>query len=698
MDAIISKPMGVDVLSSLQQWQQLKQAQLNASLTGQQIQGAAIGNQLAGLGVGQKAFGLNMLGVPTGGIGAPGAGPGAAPSPLATLTPQGASPQAGSALPPAATDPGGAASPAASSNGVVFEGIPMPKAALGGLALSGFTPESLAKVNETRRQTIFQAVSSAPPNDYPAAMTQLANAGWVSPTQLQDALQHPEGRARILQATMTPESYQSALTAAQGQGNTLDPATGNLTQSPAALATKGIVAGQDARAHAAVTPTTITEPGPNGQPIQVNTNALAASQAGNAAPGAGAAPALNVGMKAVNSITDPAAQSMALKAAVAAGLPPEALPAWISTVHNESGWNLSAPNGAAGEIGPGQLLPKTGATLGLTPAQLADPQTNLIASAKYFGQQWAASHGQPAASMAGYNTGDVTKPDDAYVNPAMARLNGWSGAAAPGAIPGTPTGIPVLGPAQTAGLDVAKSSIANDQSEVASSLTKAQGAQQAQAQLLNLRQLGGQINAGSFADARQGIQNYLQTFSPDAANKFVSAITAGNIDPSKAAATQEFVKLSLQNAGSAEKDTLGSRGGFGAIQLYQKSFPNIETQPGAIHDMTNLLLVAHQRDIDYGTGVNQYFQNQRDSFEGGSGAYNSTQKFDQHFMQSNAPQVYVGAAAALNDVPYAKWSSGMSPAQQQEALRVMWRADPSATPLGADGKTRYSNPALTAAQ
>lgn len=695
MDAIISKPMGIDVLSSLQQWQALRQAQLNASLTGQQIQGAALQNQLAGLGIGQKAYGLNLLGVPTGGATVPPPSPlsavAAGPASASSVQPQ----PGGPALPPAQQDAGSGGDAAASGNGIVFQGIPMPKAALGGLALSGFTPDAVAKINETRRQTIFQTVSSTPPNDYPAAMAQLAQAGWVSPPQLQDALAHPEGRARILQATITPEAYQSAQTAAQGQGIQYNPQTGQPMVSGTAVAAKGALATQEATAKAAVTPTTITQPGPNGQPQQVNTNALAASQAGDA-PG-GSAPALNVGMQAVNSITNPAAQSMALKAAVAAGLPPEALPAWISTIHNESGWNLSAANGAAGEIGPGQIKPATGQTLGYTAQQLADPQTNLIASARYFAQQWAASHGQPAQSMAGYNTGDVTKPDDAYTGPAMARLNGWSGAAQPGAIPGTPTGINPLGPTGQVGLDVTKQAITSDQGEVAGSLAKAQGAQQAQAQLLNLRSLGGQINAGSFADARQGMQNYLATFAPQAAQDFTKAVTGGLVDPSKAGATQEFVKLSLQNAGSAERDTLGSRGGYGAIQLYQKSFPNIETQPSAIHDMTNLLLVAHQRDIDYGQGVNQYFQSQRDGFEGGSGAYNSTQKYDQQFMQSNSPQVYVGAAAALNDVPYTKWSQGLNPAQHQEALRVMWRADPSATPLGADGKTRYSNPALAAA-
>jgi len=156
----------------------------------------------------------------------------------------------------------------------------------------------------------------------------------------------------------------------------------------------------------------------------------AASSAPSATPPASSGPSPVVSA-AFGSLPDDNTRKLATNAIMQSGLPPAAVPAWLSTVHNESGWNLNEPDGAAGEIGPGQVKPATGQTMGFTPQQLRDPQTNLTASAKYFAQQWAAGNNDPASAMAGYNTGtpDPTK-DPAYVQSGMSRLAAWGGAPA----------------------------------------------------------------------------------------------------------------------------------------------------------------------------------------------------------------------------------------------------------------------------
>lgn len=137
----------------------------------------------------------------------------------------------------------------------------------------------------------------------------------------------------------------------------------------------------------------------------------------------------------------------AVNAALKAGLPPDAWPSWIASIHTESGWNPNAPTGAAGEVGIGQVKPATGQMMGVAPDQLADPNANLLASAKYYATKWQEGAGNPMAALTGYNTGNVAGNAPEYVNKALTRLAQWGyspvgtspvgggGAPAPGAPP-----------------------------------------------------------------------------------------------------------------------------------------------------------------------------------------------------------------------------------------------------------------------
>ena len=262
---------------------------------------------------------------------------------------------------------------------------------------------------------------------------------------------------------------------------------------------------------------------------------------------------------------------------------------------------------------------------------------------------------------------------------------------------------PTLGTLGDAKLGVTTKTIDKDAEAAAASLDGAQGAQKIQTNLLQARNLVPQINAGAGADTVQRFQNVLATWAPEAAQKFIAGVTAGKIDPSKAGATQEIVKLTLQQAGAQEQAALGKNSGYQALTLYQKANPNIEMQDNAMMDMFNVLLVSHQRDVDYGVGRNQHFMNSRRDFLADSkGGYNPLGNFDQDFARDNPPQVYAGAMAALNGKLDSPLFTSLSKPQQKAALAVMWRADPSAKlgpfPPDANHPTAWYATAPQAAQ
>lgn len=129
---------------------------------------------------------------------------------------------------------------------------------------------------------------------------------------------------------------------------------------------------------------------------------------------------------ALASIPDPKVRQMAVNAALSSGMPIAAWAPWISGIHTESGWNQNAPNGAAGEVGIGQVKPGTAQMVGVDPSKLSDTPTNLLASARYFGQKWQEGQGNPVAAFTGYNSGSVAgKAGPDYVEKGMGRLASW---------------------------------------------------------------------------------------------------------------------------------------------------------------------------------------------------------------------------------------------------------------------------------
>jgi hypothetical protein len=563
------------------------------------------------------------------------------------------------------------------------------------------------------------------------------------------------------------------------------------------------------------------------------------------------------------SLVPPAARHMVINAAFGNGnnMSSAEFPVWLSTLGQESGFNLNAPDGKAGEIGVGQVLPNTGKMLGYTTDQLRDPQTNLIASARYHIQGWQQSGGNPAQTAAYYNAGDINKPDPNYVNPVMDRLNQWGypgansqstaggisqgdalqlagqlnqqanaleekqrlaqyanmplpegspaalraqadkylamalqtnvtrsgtivqggqvtgraaemqkvfnpqtqqyeyryvGGFGSGVVPGdnTNAGIPASPP-------IGAEAAANERAKVAggagimlpppgqqaapgappsvpgpvSAGQQAPGVPQIGTQehprpgvfvrqlpgggqavtdnshimqadyerdakdmttvgdeLQELNLAGAQLNhtsdliqqnpkMGAGGNFRANLANIFQTYMPSSAAHFAANI----MDLPDAATSQELAKMLLKNAGQSERQDLGARGGFRAMEMYTKAFPSNDTQQNAAQHMMNMLRIMNVANMDYLNGALQYFNQQGTGFKTGQSDYAPVTQYDQRWMASNSPRIYAAAIAAANGANFSDWSKGLNKTQGLQALQIVGRVDPTMQINGDDG-------------
>ena len=131
------------------------------------------------------------------------------------------------------------------------------------------------------------------------------------------------------------------------------------------------------------------------------------------------------------------------------------LPFLVAQGMQESNLNPNIGRGKAGEYGIMQVMPGTGAAMGYTEQQLADPATNIMAGARYYRQKLDESN-NPLVAGAAYNTGNTRTAVPNYVlgtpqgSPGLlGHLNriynpGAAAATQPVQIPGMPGPAPAL--------------------------------------------------------------------------------------------------------------------------------------------------------------------------------------------------------------------------------------------------------------
>ena len=300
---------------------------------------------------------------------------------------------------------------------------------------------------------------------------------------------------------------------------------------------------------------------------------------------------------------------------------------------------------------------------------------------------------QIAQHWSGLAKGAGLDPNAPYAPPQPQQSAG-PGAPATAASSGSPApGTVGMGPAKftpTQNVTVGLNQKAIDEGEKYSSDLQDAAATAAQTQVTmrTLANVAAPLPTGALGTVKGQIANYLASFGGDWSDKFMKATTG--IDANSANAYQETAKIALQIAGMAENKSVGARGSMGLTNIFLRTFPGLETQPGALQHMANLFSVQSQYNIDHADTVSGYYLPQRDAFKQNPIAANVQPPvaLDRRFLDQkgpNAPQVYSAAAGALNDVPYAQWTKGLAPDQIVAALKVAGRSNPTGHVLGPDG-------------
>lgn len=263
-----------------------------------------------------------------------------------------------------------------------------------------------------------------------------------------------------------------------------------------------------------------------------------------------------------------------------------------------------------------------------------------------------------------------------------------------GAAPPAPAGTQSIGTSAPTIPDTLKPIVTAEGDQIKEDRSTVQGVQGAayaagKAQMVLRDELShlAKTPSGSLGDERAAVSNFLATFGGPWAQNFVTWASGHQIDPKNAGEMQEFIKQAFNTTASAEAASGGGATGasvrIGAMltQFFQKAMPNINMQGSAIHDMINFMLVGNQMARDYAEQAANHFNGQYNNWRGNlmQNRYDGLTNFDAKWDaadSANSPQTYEGAAMLLNGKD--GWASGLSREQQQEAIKIATRADPSA--------------------
>jgi len=216
---------------------------------------------------------------------------------------------------------------------------------------------------------------------------------------------------------------------------------------------------------------------------------------------------------------------------------------------------------------------------------------------------------------------------------------------------------------------------------------------------IEARDAASNLPTGAGYDSRQNVSNWLQTYFPSVADK-VKGTMGGALPDS--AQSQQAAKLLMAQAAADEK-AMGGSGGLGLTQMYANNNPNLNMQPSAIRDMSNLKAVTAMAAKDYAQGKIDHVTTHGQEFLSGTSQYVPAAMYDKQWFSQNNTNTYMGAINAMNGKPFAEWSKGLSPQDATRALGVVARIDPTVTVMGKNGhplavsQFKPTNPANPAA-
>jgi hypothetical protein len=172
------------------------------------------------------------------------------------------------------------------------------------------------------------------------------------------------------------------------------------------------------------------------------------------------------------------------------------------------------------------------------------------------------------------------------------------------------------------------------------------------------------VTTGKGADYRLALSQWAASlgFSPEKAAEFTGTNPVDG----------ELLQKKMFELSTGAVRGMGAREPGSVVSMFQKNYPNMNSQNTTIDAMTRLLDMDQMRNADYaaakrtayGASVNGI--NETDGYKGLDG-------FDDKFNKTNNPSVYQAAALAAGKLPYATWSNGLSPEDQTAALKLAAR-------------------------
>lgn len=201
---------------------------------------------------------------------------------------------------------------------------------------------------------------------------------------------------------------------------------------------------------------------------------------------------------------------------------------------------------------------------------------------------------------------------------------------------------------------------------------------------LEVRNLANGLPTGAGGERRAAIANVVQTYLGSGAADFLKK---QGVLPD-AAQSQEAAKVMLGQAGTDERSVAGGRGGLGLTQLFQRANPNLDLQPDAIRDISNLKAVTAQASKDYIDGAVKYVNSQGDQFLHNGQPYQPLTNYDQQWLAKPNVQNYMAAISAMNGKPFTEWSKNLdtsSSDQVRQVVGIINRIDPNAASTVAQG-------------
>jgi hypothetical protein len=219
-----------------------------------------------------------------------------------------------------------------------------------------------------------------------------------------------------------------------------------------------------------------------------------------------------------------------------------------------------------------------------------------------------------------------------------------------------------------------------DSDEVTKVAQQNTAAEQSLQQTLEARDLAKGLPTGAGGEDRAALSGWLKTYAPDSV--YQAALATGFVPNSPQA--EQLAKLLLRQA-AMDDQQLGGSGGLGMTEKFQKANPNLNMQPESIQAIQNLKAVSQQAIKDYGDGAMGFFNQQQDNILHQGGQYQPLSNFNQAWHSQQNVQTYMAAVDAMNGKPYAQWSRSLAPADQERALSIISRIDPSTTVNGPRG-------------